>query len=1346
MALTPTLLTSGSSTTDGTLFTTASVSPTAGSLQLLWVIESITKTSPSSVVGCDLTWVAVGTADIGAFRRLTLYRAMGTPSAGTIAITFAGSQNSCAWVVAEVAGVDTSGTDGSGAIVQAVAGTEGTMPITGPTLDAFENADNLHMAAVFVASASFTITEDALFTPLGETGTTGNPIRLSVAYAANVLENTSTFGDSSAAIVYSIEVKADPGDGIPEDETVAVTPWPGTTSTALQTGEGQYGFALLIEGYPYVICDAADTAAVVTAYTGTGWSQALPGLKVIGSIKQSIEPFKEDLDIPTLTFHVMDCDGDDTFGRAIWKSKPTIQSRLNAVFEPAADGSGVVTVRSNAAYDSSGTVYLGTRAIAYSAKSGGTGLTVSAAGAGVYAPFTASGSNVYNRPQRLAGGVAFDVAAPPRVSDVPATWHGKHVALYIHRISGGVWATRANAHLEFAGTIAKLQDGEGVTVVTCHDMRKKIEDATLLRTQFVGSVKQGIYLRTGDKLKVTETTSGAVPLESGEFTVVASGASGDDEANAGLYEYGAFLEMIERWLAADGTLAATWSARVHNHLDAGYRTVISAKWGSTALHGLLFYANTRHIMEFMGFTDYTTDDDGGSWLRAAADLKYMDQRYLISRSAPYRTRALYRAGHVGAELSVELESSTGTWLNHEEFLPRAVHGSDTGQNWAYVIIGESQLAVAEYSSATLLINVRPIAGFGQPYATLDEFNAPGITYDDSAEALEVRQLVLLTGKFSEIMPRLFASIDGRGINHATYDDFPWGAAVPWSLLGDAFVNSCASLETAEGTDTISIRLDRPTKLKDVLIPEMALRFAFLVFKEGGYRFVSPPVPNSTTADHTLDETNKAVGPGETVPMTSCEWTSDYLCNIVKIQYKRSFDGKFLGNPLTIKDQVSIDLHGESEPLTIDAVNSIDDRANISGSTVEHLAGNIASRIFPSFGRPVKVLRRSVAPTLYHATPGDTAALSDDLVRDPTSGGRGMSGRACIVLSSQHDYGHEGGRLFGEVSLLHSDEDRTFPLSPAAEIDTSFTSGDYTNGYDSTNFRLKLKDHAFSKSTDALDVTHFDHGDLIRIVQLDPADPSSIDAWDRTLHASTGVGADYLQMTASLSSPAWSGSTKKFVVIPQAYSDVTASQQLHAFQADDADGLIEDEAEPNGLGTQTQLSFTRSVATDLPALLADESYGDGKPLTPYQLQYLTRMRNNLISYKTAPHLGTINVSNFDSAGNIHLIFPFYIGGIASAGTVRYLSIAPMIAFADITPSTLTVVSSRFPPTGTLNNPVWSGPTRSITFDAESSSFVIADAQDLVPIPAQLPGHTWISVVIGNECVFKGFPAFRLKPIA
>lgn len=1140
----------------------------------------------------------------------------------------------------------------------------------------------------------------------------------------------------------------------------------GTSSTALAAGSGQFGFALLIEGYPYVITDAATTSAVVTAYAASSWSQALPGLKVVGSIKQSIEPFKNDLDVPTMTFHVMDCDGNDTFAKAIWKSKPSVQTRLDAVFNPATNGSGTVTVKDTTNFGASGTFYLGTRTVSYSSKTGTT-FTVASAGANTYSPFTADGSNHYALPTKVAAGQNWDVAAPPRASDVPQTWHGKKVALYVHRILDGVWDTVAQAHLEFAGSIAEIEDGEGITVLTCHDLRRQIEEAVLHSHQFTGYIKEGIYLRAGDRIRCREHPGGSATVASGEFTVVASGAVGTSQVNAGYYDYDAFLLELGEWGAGGGSVAGDW-AFYTKVTDQGVRTRIRAKFATTAARSISFESNSAHILEFMGFSEYEADDDDSDtdWLAVKSPARYKDVAFINSQGPPYRAKVVQHGRAADGvrdlrSLTIEFDApADGDWFNHSNYLPVGVQGTTDGENWSYILIGEKQLAVAEYSSATKLINAHPMVGYGEIYGVDERMDSVGVTYDDPADSrITVRQVVYLVGKFSSLIPKLFASTGGTsGVNHATHDVLPWGAGVPWSLLGTTFTTSCEDLETAEQTDTIAIRLDRPTRLKDVLLPEMALRFAFLVFQGGYYQFVSPETPSAVTADYTLDETNKAVGPGEMVPMSRSSWTKDYLHNVVKIAYERTASGKF-SRHLAVRDTVSISIHGETEAITVEAVNSVSDRGSVSGSTVEALAANLSTRVFPMFGRPVKLITRSIAPTLYQMAPGDTVALSDGLVRDPTTGARGISGRAGVVLSTSHDYGHEGGRLQGEATILLTDEDRTFTLSPAAEIDTTYTSGLYTNGYDSTNKRLKLKDNSFSKSsTDSIDASNFDSGDLVRIVELDPANPSSIDAWSRTLDG-VDTSTGYLQMTATLSSPAYSGATKKFVVIPQSYTSVQTSQKLHAFQADDADALIQDTIEPNSYGTRKVRTYTASASTALPALLADESYGDGKPLTPFQLQYLVRMANNLVSYKTAPYFGGVIGLNAGTATHITTatsyrlvaMFPAYIGGAAMTGRKRYLSIAPVMRSSSAgSAAYLKVVSSAHPPTGrSYDDFSYYGSTRSVEFSTTSGSVTLLTAQDLLPVRGNVPEHTWISLQLkgtgGASSRLSHFAEFYLQEL-
>lgn len=154
MAITQTSLTSGFDLTDSQSYTTASITPGANALILLAVVTSAT-TPPADVAsatGNGLTWVAIANEVYGPSsqaRKITLLRAMGAaPSSGAISISVAGSGNTKAvWAVSQFDGVDTTGTNGSGAIVQsAVNNTDGggtpfTLTVTlGALGDAVNNA------------------------------------------------------------------------------------------------------------------------------------------------------------------------------------------------------------------------------------------------------------------------------------------------------------------------------------------------------------------------------------------------------------------------------------------------------------------------------------------------------------------------------------------------------------------------------------------------------------------------------------------------------------------------------------------------------------------------------------------------------------------------------------------------------------------------------------------------------------------------------------------------------------------------------------------------------------------------------------------------------------------------------------------------------------------------------------------------------------------------------------------------------------------------------------------------------------------------------------------------------
>lgn len=111
MALTVAHLTTGSSTTDGTSFATASVTPTAGALVLVAVTLVVT-TAPIapliSVVGNGIVYQVVAPVLAianPAARAMAVYVGRsGAPSAGTIVMTGSGTYTAAAWSVVEVTG------------------------------------------------------------------------------------------------------------------------------------------------------------------------------------------------------------------------------------------------------------------------------------------------------------------------------------------------------------------------------------------------------------------------------------------------------------------------------------------------------------------------------------------------------------------------------------------------------------------------------------------------------------------------------------------------------------------------------------------------------------------------------------------------------------------------------------------------------------------------------------------------------------------------------------------------------------------------------------------------------------------------------------------------------------------------------------------------------------------------------------------------------------------------------------------------------------------------------------------------------------------------------------------
>lgn len=220
MAISFSNLTNGEDSDGGTDATTASISPSSNNLLLASVVNrtsvSVDPTVPT-LSGNGLTWVQIATivfdTTSSSRRRISLFRAMGSsPSSGSVTITFGETTPQALWSIEQVSGVDTSGSDGAGAIVQSATNKDesvSTIVLT-VTLGAFSSVDN----ATFGAFGNYGITAGSGtpgsgFTELTDLNQSANGIHLSTEYKlSNDTGVDYDFTENSQMGGIAIEIKA----------------------------------------------------------------------------------------------------------------------------------------------------------------------------------------------------------------------------------------------------------------------------------------------------------------------------------------------------------------------------------------------------------------------------------------------------------------------------------------------------------------------------------------------------------------------------------------------------------------------------------------------------------------------------------------------------------------------------------------------------------------------------------------------------------------------------------------------------------------------------------------------------------------------------------------------------------------------------------------------------------------------------------------------------------------------------------------------------------------------------------------------------------------------------------
>lgn len=156
-------------------FATGSIAPGANRLLLasVFAVDNAVTLAPTvNLSGNGLTWVQVGRLVTGV-ASLAVFRALGaSPSAGAVTISSdVATMLFAQWSISEFTGVNTTGSNGSGAVGNVATNYAGSASSLTVTLPAFGSASNGTYGAFsandFGSAAAFTFTEGTGFTPLG---------------------------------------------------------------------------------------------------------------------------------------------------------------------------------------------------------------------------------------------------------------------------------------------------------------------------------------------------------------------------------------------------------------------------------------------------------------------------------------------------------------------------------------------------------------------------------------------------------------------------------------------------------------------------------------------------------------------------------------------------------------------------------------------------------------------------------------------------------------------------------------------------------------------------------------------------------------------------------------------------------------------------------------------------------------------------------------------------------------------------------------------------------------------------------------------------------------------------
>lgn len=966
-----------------------------------------------------------------------------------------------------------------------------------------------------------------------------------------------------------------------------------TTSNWLQNNDhARIGFVLAIEGTNLIYTtiadpDSAGADGIKAAWAGTDWAAVTwrGGLKVNGQMEQAIELFDPELKPDSLTFSLQSDEvGSDTnIAQTLLR-----MASSTAVWSPLAADIDVddttLTVKDGTNFATSGNIYIGNETIAHSGKSGNnlTGLT-----RGKFNIWETNGAVRWSTPHTINT----LTNAAPIVSDTPTDSYNRGVALYLHHFEDGIWSTKSNAKLIWAGRIKSVTDEGNTFNVTAQNFMEVLARSTLMSEQFTGQVADGLWLTERLwRMRVIEKVNGVsnVDVEADLYSV------------AGRYQWNEVLSTINDALRSSGSLGTSlnydWTTWTNFE---GTNTIASQTTGIGVNVGFEFRVYLHpQVWGLLGFDSsgadiYRNSDSTMAGIRLSRDGIDSDN---ILINAPHQPVFSYPHTEVGA--TMEFDQVDGSFIAQSTFpeelgLAPAVEG--------FLQIGDEKVLAVKKSTDTKYVVHADVTGhFADRGLDVDSTAEPihVIRRGDGLRKLQAKQLWWESDKTADVVLRTMLSTGTADFNHATYDKNPYemGVGVPDSAIDtDSFIGL--------GDDKISLFLSEPTPFGPWLTSILATSGRYIVWVNGKLTVKRPRFDGqSLAASWTLNEGNTGGDPDDSPAESraTISYGAERLVNRFQLDYDQSISGKFRRKAF-VQNVASITDYGQR--------NTIKHKGLALGSAnVEPWIDNVASVGLGLFSRPITIFSRTYDQTLIEMRPLDTVSVNDKYMIDPVSGTRGVTSYPGWVLSTSFDW----RTMRGDVTiamLTDLDPSRIGAWAPTARVDE----GAANAGYDVATTTLTCKANEYSHSSQGVDASFFAASEVVHIVELGPADGVAPLEWTRTIDT---VTSNAIKVTSGLSSPAWDA-TKKYIIESTVISGAVAGQKADAYIADDADNSTGDagnDAYSYGGFPDTVSDFTRTYIQRFRHMptAADDT---GSPLSVGKYHDLIQGLNNLLSYKT-----------------------------------------------------------------------------------------------------------------------------------